>query len=50
MLSAEDNVSLTRTGAGTVMGDLFRRFWIPVLLGVGASALATLAFIARWRR
>ena len=25
-------------------------FWIPVLLGVGASALATLAFIARWRR
>ena len=32
MLSAEDNESLTRTGAGTVMGDLFRRFWIPVLL------------------
>ena len=25
-------------------------YWIPVLLGVGASALATLAFIARWRR
>lgn len=25
-------------------------YWIPVLLGVGASALATLVFIVRWRR
>ena len=25
-------------------------YWIPVLIGVGASALATLLFIARWRR
>jgi TRAP-type transport system small permease protein len=25
-------------------------YWIPVLLGVGASALATLVYIARWRR
>jgi TRAP-type C4-dicarboxylate transport system permease small subunit len=25
-------------------------YWIPVLIGVGASALATLAFIVRWRR
>lgn len=25
-------------------------YWIPVLLGVVASALATLVFIARWRR
>jgi phthalate 4,5-dioxygenase oxygenase subunit len=32
MLSAEDNEILTRTGPGTLMGDLFRRFWIPVLL------------------
>jgi phthalate 4,5-dioxygenase len=32
MLSAADNVMLTRTGEGTPMGDLFRRFWIPVLL------------------
>jgi phenylpropionate dioxygenase-like ring-hydroxylating dioxygenase large terminal subunit len=32
MLSAEDNALLTRTGAGTPMGDLFRRFWQPVLL------------------
>lgn len=24
-------------------------YWIPVLLGVGASALATLIFVARWR-
>jgi phthalate 4,5-dioxygenase len=32
MLSAKDNDMLTRTGAGTPMGDLFRRFWLPVLL------------------
>ncbi len=32
MLSAEDNVLLTRTGPGTPMGALFRRFWMPVLL------------------
>jgi TRAP-type C4-dicarboxylate transport system permease small subunit len=25
-------------------------YWVPVLLGVGASALATLVLIARWRR
>src|SRR5579864_5983547 len=32
MLSHEDNQLLTRIGPGTLMGDLFRRFWIPVLL------------------
>ncbi len=32
MLSAEENELLTRTGPGTGMGDLFRRFWQPVLL------------------
>jgi phthalate 4,5-dioxygenase oxygenase subunit len=32
MLSAEDNVALTRTNAGTPMGELFRSYWIPVLL------------------
>jgi phenylpropionate dioxygenase-like ring-hydroxylating dioxygenase large terminal subunit len=32
MLSAADNELLTRTGPGTAMGDLFRRFWVPVLL------------------
>ena len=32
MLSAEDDQLLTRTGPGTVMGTLFRRFWMPVLL------------------
>jgi hypothetical protein len=30
MLPIEDNELLTRTGLGTPMGDLFRRFWIPV--------------------
>ena len=32
MLSAADNELLTRTGAGTSMGELFRRFWQPALL------------------
>jgi phthalate 4,5-dioxygenase oxygenase subunit len=32
MLSAEDNELLVRVGAGTPMGNLFRRFWLPALL------------------
>lgn len=32
MLNAADNELLTRTGAGTPMGEYFRRFWMPVLL------------------
>jgi phthalate 4,5-dioxygenase len=32
LLSAEDNELLTLTGPGTAMGNLFRRFWMPVLL------------------
>ncbi len=32
MLSAVDNELLTRTGAGTPMGDYFRRYWQPVAL------------------
>src|SRR5207253_2933560 len=32
MTSARENELLTRTGAGTLMGELFRRYWLPVLL------------------
>ena len=32
MLTREDNQLLTGIGPGSPMGDLFRRFWIPVLL------------------
>jgi phthalate 4,5-dioxygenase len=32
VLSRADNELLTRTGQGTPMGELFRRFWLPVLL------------------
>jgi phthalate 4,5-dioxygenase len=32
MLNKEDNDLLTRTGPGTPMGELFRRFWLPALL------------------
>ena len=32
MTTPEHNDFLTRTGPGTPMGDLFRRYWIPALL------------------
>ena len=32
MLSLEENTTLTRTGRGTPMGELLRRFWLPALL------------------
>lgn len=32
MLNAADNDCLTRTGPGTSMGELMRRFWLPVAL------------------
>ncbi|MGH7830641.1 MAG: Rieske 2Fe-2S domain-containing protein, partial [Candidatus Binatia bacterium] len=32
MLSGEENEMLTKTGPGTPMGELLRRFWLPVLL------------------
>jgi phthalate 4,5-dioxygenase len=32
MFSEQDNEILTRTGRGTAMGDLFRRYWLPFLI------------------
>ena len=32
MFTHEENEILTRVGAGTPMGELFRRFWLPFLL------------------
>jgi phenylpropionate dioxygenase-like ring-hydroxylating dioxygenase large terminal subunit len=32
MLTREDNELLTRVGRGTAMGNLLRRYWMPVLL------------------
>ena len=32
MLNREDNEILVRTGAGTAMGEYFRRYWLPVAL------------------
>jgi len=34
MLTREQNDTLTQTGPGTPMGELFRRYWIPALLAV----------------
>src|SRR5437867_2459392 len=31
MLSKEENESLTRSGPGTMMGDLMREYWLPFL-------------------
>jgi phenylpropionate dioxygenase-like ring-hydroxylating dioxygenase large terminal subunit len=32
MLCLEENELITRTGPGTLMGDLFRQYWLPALL------------------
>lgn len=32
MLTAEENAQLTRVGPGTLIGDLMRQYWIPVVL------------------
>src|SRR5262249_60033435 len=32
MLTREENELVTRTGAGTPMGEVMRRYWIPALL------------------
>ena len=31
MITAQENETLTRTGPGTAMGNLFRRYWVPAL-------------------
>ncbi len=31
-MTHEQNEQLTRTGSGTLLGDLFRRYWVPALL------------------
>src|SRR5437867_9371235 len=31
-MQREENEFLTRTGAGTPMGELFRRYWMPAML------------------
>ena len=31
-MNTEENQLLTRTGPGTAMGEVFRRFWLPILL------------------
>ena len=32
MVTAQDNELLTRTGPGTSMGEVMRRYWIPALI------------------
>src|SRR5665213_2286371 len=38
MLSREDNERITRTGAGTPMGETFRRYWVPAALSTELPA------------
>jgi nitrite reductase/ring-hydroxylating ferredoxin subunit len=38
MLTKEQNELLTRTGSGTPMGELLRRYWLPVLLSAELPA------------
>ena len=32
MLSVQENEVVTRTGPGTPMGEVMRRYWMPILL------------------
>jgi hypothetical protein len=32
MLTLEENELLTRTGPGTPMGELMRRYWLPAVI------------------
>ena len=46
MLTAADNATLTQTGPGTPLGELFRRFWLPVALSFREAMNARACF---WR-
>ena len=61
MITHEQNELLTRTGPGTPMGELFRRYWIPALMaeelpraglpaGAGAAARRAADRVPRHRR
>ena len=54
MLRAEDNKFLTESNAGTGMGELLRRFWLPVLSQAPTSPQPPLSgrlwTRAPWRR
>ena len=61
MLRKEQNDLLTRTGAGTPMGEMFRRYWIPALLaeelpendgraGARAASVGEADRVPRYRR
>src|SRR5690349_7797029 len=38
MLTASENAQLTRVGPGTLMGDLMRQYWIPVVQSAEVAA------------
>jgi phthalate 4,5-dioxygenase len=38
MLSAEDNELITKVDRGTPMGDLLRRYWMPILIAADLTA------------
>ena len=37
MITHEQNEYLCRTGPGTPMGELFRRYWLPAMLSTEAG-------------
>ena len=44
-LTHEQNEQLTRTGPGTLLGDLFRRYWVPALLADVTTVLLSVVRI-----
>ena len=36
-MTREENELITKTGPGTALGEVMRRYWIPAALAVGAA-------------
>ena len=51
MLGKKENAILTQTGPNTPMGDLFRHYWMPVLLSEELSEIdgAPVKIYSTWR-
>ena len=50
MLTREDNEILTQVGPGTPMGELMRRYWVPVVLSSELEAGAGPSGSGYWAR
>ena len=50
MLSKENTELLCRVGAGTVMGDMMRQYWLPCVYSWELTPMATHSACGCWAR